>query len=452
MSEFRHAEYINVMLWGKRVGVVAPVPNRKAYAFSYDPKWIDGGIEVAPMLMPLSPRTYTFHTDESTWHGLPPFVADALPDEFGNRLIDAWMAQRGVRKEQITPLDRLAYLANRGMGALEFTPSANAPRPRNPSIIEVSKIVETARANIAGNLLDTESEAAIRQLVQVGTSAGGQRAKAVIAFNEKTGKIQSGQIPAHDGFEQWLLKLDGVTPDPKGGEAVAGQSSGYGRVEYAYHLMAKACGLDMMPCRLIEENGRAHFMTRRFDREDGGHIKHHVSTLCAMERLDYRQISTHDYSQLFLAGEALTLPGAQMDEMFRRMVFNVLSMNNDDHTKNFAFLLRDGMEAWELAPAYDLTFSYREDSQWVSQHLMSVNGKFKDIAESDMLSVAERHHIPDPEKIIAQVRDGVARWSEFSEKAGVPKDLDSTIIDGLGIATRAMDAKADVRKGRNYGG
>jgi serine/threonine-protein kinase HipA len=342
-------------------------------------------------------------------------LADALPDEFGNALIDAWMAEHGVTKSQVTPLDRLAYMGKRGVGALEFKP-ARGSYNESATPLEMKSLVEAARKLIEGDLSqDAHAKAALNNIIHVGTSAGGARAKAVVAWNPQTNVIRSGQFDAAEGFEHWLLKFDGV-----GKYSELGTGADYGRIEYAYSLMAKQAGIEMYPCRLLEENGRAHFMTRRFDRDvvSGNTIKHHVQTLCAMDHLDFKQRSTHAYAQLFIAVAQLRLGDAALDQVFRRMAFNVMARNCDDHTKNFAFRLKQGGN-WELAPAYDMTHAYNPRGEWTYQHLMSVNGKFKDITYKDILVEADRFGVIGPDRALDAVRAAVEKWREFAREAGL---------------------------------
>jgi serine/threonine-protein kinase HipA len=280
----------------------------------------------------------------------------------------------------------------------------------------VKSLVENARKLIEGDLtIDAHAKAAIANIIQIGTSAGGARAKAVIAWNPRTDTIRSGQFDAAEGFEQWLLKFDGV-----GRDAELGTGADYGRIEYAYYLMAKQAGIDMQECRLLEENGRAHFMTRRFDREavNGQTVKHHVQTLCAMDHLDFKQRGTHSYAQLFMVVSRLALGDAALDEVFRRMAFNVMARNCDDHTKNFAFLLKQGGD-WELAPAYDVTHAYNPKGEWTYQHLMSVNGKFADIAREDILVESDRFGVRRPGNQLSQVRTALEIWPRFAKEAGL---------------------------------
>jgi serine/threonine-protein kinase HipA len=408
---------VEVRLWGNTVGAVALDPRLGYYAFEYDPRFLSSGIELAPIAMPLAGGAEPFvFTDlpEFTYKRLPALLADALPDDFGNSLIDTWMASKGVGKAAITALDRLAYMGKRGMGALEFRP-ARGPNAASHTAVKLSSLVESARRAVRGEI-DSEhhARAALAQIIQVGTSAGGARAKAAIAWNPASNEIRAGQFGIDDGFEHWLLKFDGMGTDSE-----LGSSQDYGRIEYAYYLMAQAAGVNMAPCRLLEENGRAHFMTRRFDRDGNG--KHHLQTLCAMAHLDYKQKAAHDYSQLFLTIGQLKLGHAALEEAFRRMVLNVMASNCDDHSKNFSFVLRQG-HGWALAPAYDVTYAYNPKGEWTYQHLMSVNGKFSKIARADCLAVADRFAIGSASRLISQVAEAVAQWPRFAAEAGVSRD------------------------------
>jgi serine/threonine-protein kinase HipA len=408
---FKPVKAIEARIWGRKVGAVALDPRLGFYVFEYDPNFLASRIELAPLKMPLSQGGEPFvFTDlaERTFKRLPGMLADALPDDFGNSLIDAWMARHGIAGHEITALDRLAYMGRRGMGALEFKP-ARGSHAASTTAIKLSKLVESARAAVHGEIESDElAKSALSQMIQVGTSAGGARAKAAIAWNPRTNAIRAGQFEVDPGYEHWLLKFDGMGPDRE-----LGGTQDYGRIEYAYFLMARDAGIAISDCRLLEENGRAHFMTRRFDRD--GNIKHHTQTLCAIAHLDYRQRATHDYSQLFLTIEQLGMGYPEKEEAFRRMAFNVMAANCDDHTKNFSFLLREG-SAWELAPAYDVTHAYNPKGEWTHQHLMSVNGKFADITSDDLLNIAERFSIGTASKVIRQIGKAICRWNEYAAK------------------------------------
>lgn len=406
---------VEVRIWRKAVGAVALDPKLGYHVFEYQPAFARSGIELAPLTMPLSSASQPFvfpEIPELTYRRLPGMLADALPDDFGNTLIDAWMAREGVATSQITSLDRLAYMGKRGIGALEFKP-ARGPKPSRPSTaIQLSALVESARRAVQGDVnTDAHAEAALEQIIQVGTSAGGARAKAVVSWNPATEEIRAGQFDVQAGFEHWLIKFDGVGTDER-----LGVSQDYGRIEYAYSLMARAAGIAMSQCRLLEENGRAHFMTKRFDRD--GNAKHHVQTLCGLAHLDYRQKAVHDASQVLLTIDRLRLGYAAREEAFRRIAFNVMAANCDDHTKNVSFLLREG-GAWELAPAYDVTHAYNPAGEWTYQHLMSVNGKFSVISRDDLMVVADRFGVGTAPDVLRQVDDAVASWPDFAHQANV---------------------------------
>ena len=411
---YRPVTAVEVRLWGHTVGAVALDPKLGYYAFEYAPKFVAGGIELAPLTMPLAkardPFVFTA-LPELTYQRLPALLADALPDDFGNALINAWMASQGVAPSAITALDRLAYMGKRGMGALEFRP-ARGPHVASSTAVDLAALVESARRAVHGEIdSDPYATAALAQIIQVGTSAGGARAKAAIAWNPSSGEIRAGQFDVESGFEHWLLKFDGM-----GADRELGASRDYGRIEYAYHLMARHAGIAMMPCRLLEEGGRAHFMTRRFDRD--GNRKHHMQTLCAMAHLDYKQRGTHDYSQLLLTIQQLKLGHAALEEAFRRIAFNVMAANCDDHAKNFSFLLREG-GAWEFAPAYDVIHAYNPNGEWTYQHLMAVNGKFSGITRADLLAVADHFGIGSAPKVLKLVNEAVTAWPEFARVAKV---------------------------------
>ncbi|HWF15044.1 MAG TPA: type II toxin-antitoxin system HipA family toxin [Acidimicrobiales bacterium] len=414
---YEPVDVIEVRCWGSRVGALARDPASGFYAFEYAPGWVEGGVELAPIHLPTTEARgpFVFPTlPIPTYRRLPAMIADALPDDFGNALTTAYLANEGIRTEDITPLDRLAYLGNRGLGALEFHPW-RGPRTRKATAITLSELVVAARSALAGDIGSEDGITdALAHLIAVGTSAGGARAKAVVALNPATGELRSGQVPADPGFEQWLLKFDGVGRDPD-----LGTTGNFGRIEYAYHRMARAAGIEMTECRLLEEGGRAHFMTRRFDRSIDDR-KVHSQTLCALSHLDFRQIGTHDYAQLFLLLEQLGLGPDTRQEVFRRMTFNVAAAICDDHTKNFSFLLPEGGD-WRLAPAYDVTHAHAPASKWTRQHLMAVNGHAVGIGRRDVLDVGDRFAVPAASDAYDEVLDAVAQWRTFANEAGVPE-------------------------------
>lgn len=428
MAQFKHVDVIEVRIWNQRVGAVAADPGVGAYVFEYDDKWLSKGVDLAPLTMSITgtERSFVFPTlSKETFMGLPGMLSDALPDRFGNQLIDAWMAQHGYTPEQITTLDRLAYMGKRGMGALEFRPS-RAGNTSSSAPLQMASLVEMARRAVQGTLSDDDASVnALNSIISVGTSAGGARAKAVLGWNPRTGELVSGQFDVPDGFEHWLLKFDGM-----GLDRVLGPSQQYGRIEYAYSRMAGAAGVLMSPCHLLQENGRAHFMTKRFDRV--GNQKVHVQSLCAMRHLDYNLRQTHAYESLFLTAMELKLGDEAMSQLFRRMAFNVAARNHDDHTKNFAFLLAQGGQ-WELAPAYDVTFAYDPTNVWLSHHLMSVNGKNDEITREDLMALAVRFSIPGAKASIDDVNAAIANWPQYAAEAGVGID-EALRIAGLHVS------------------
>lgn len=414
---------VDVLCWGQPVGAIAPDPASGFYAFEYYPAFRSSGIELSPLALPLSTaRPVVFpYLSERTYFRLPAFVADALPDRFGNALINSWMADQGIAGNRITPLDRLAYMGKRAMGALEFRPAARA-EARAASAIEMQSLVEAARQALSVNLVGeatVEERDKLDQLVSVGSSAGGARAKAVVGWNADTGEFLSGQFDLPDGFEHWIVKFDIGSAE--------GAPRQYGRVEYAYSLMAKACGIRMEECRLQDAAGASHFMTRRFDRRQGA--KTHMQTLCALAELDFNLVGAFSSVQLFDAADRLGLGLGAMDELFDRMAFNVCMANNDDHTKNWSFVLPEG-GAWQLAPAYDLTYAHAPGNPWLAQHFMSVNGKFQGIARGDLLTLADRFSVSDPGRRIDRIVAVSECWPDFAHQAGIS----AARLDEIGAA------------------
>jgi serine/threonine-protein kinase HipA len=431
---YEPVDLIEVGCWGTRVGAVALDPGSGFYVFEYDQKWSDTGVRLAPTTMPVGgrPQRFVFPTlPPLTYHRLPAMIADSLPDDFGNALTTAYLANEGVRPEDITPLDRLAYLGSRGMGALEFRPG-RGPRTRKSTAIHLSELVVAARSALAGEVTEeARTTDAIKHLIAVGTSAGGARAKAVVALNPATNELRSGQVPADPGFEPWLLKLDGVSA-----YLDLGVSGYFGRIEYAYSKMAAEAGIEMSECRLLEEGGRAHFMTRRFDRTPGGE-KIHVQSLCALAHLDFKQIGAHDYAQLFLQIEQLDLDAEARAEAFRRMVFNIAAANCDDHSKNFSFVLPQGGE-WRLSPAYDVTHAYASRSEWTREHLMAVNGRRTAIDREDVDTVADRFAVPGATRIVEQVLAAVDEWPRHAKDAGVPDDVARGVAGDIDLWSKPL--------------
>lgn len=421
----------NINIWGEFVGAVAWDENTQTASFEYDSTFISKKWDLSPLKMPLNSSSRIFSFPElqgiNTFKGLPGLIADILPDKYGNQLINAWLARHGRPENSFNPVELLCFIGTRGMGALEFEPAVFKSNKRAfdielDSLVDVTQKMLSLRKGFETTLKENE-EAAMREILRVGTSAGGARPKAIIAYNEKTKQVKSGQTKAPKGFTHWLIKLDGVS------EAQFGKSYGYGRVEMAYYNMATACGIEMMKSRLHIENNRAHFMTRRFDRE-GSEQKHHIQTLCAMQHYDFNDIRSYSYEQLFQVMRLLRLPYPQAEQLYRRMVFNVLARNCDDHTKNFAFRMKKDQD-WELAPAYDICHAYRPDSEWVSHHALSINGKRTGISKNDLLSVAKSMNIKKADRIINDIDTVVSRWPDFSDEVQVNTELRDAIKSTL---------------------
>jgi serine/threonine-protein kinase HipA len=430
-------EVAQIRIWGKLVGAIRWDAQQQLGSFQYHPDFLKTGYDLSPIKMPISQgtRVHTFpelrkgrDQTEDTFKGLPGLLADALPDRYGNKLIDTWLAQQGRTADSMNPIEKLCFIGNRGMGALEFEPSAIAA-PRNSQVLEIDSLISTAKKMLNEREafltdLSADEEKAMRDILKIGTSAGGARPKAVIAYNPKTGAIEPGQTKIPKGYEHWLIKLDGVS-----GEQF-GESAGWGRIEYAYYLMALDCGITMSTCQLLEENGRAHFMTKRFDR--AGNTKHHMQTLCGLQHYDYNDMYGYSYEQVFMTMRMLRLPDPDAEQMYRRMVFNVLATNYDDHTKNFSFMMREGdkgVNNWELAPAYDLCFSYDPTNHWVSQQTLSIHGKRTDITTEDLLHISKENNIKKAKDIIAQTAAVVKQWNRYANQAGVRADL----VERIGV-------------------
>jgi serine/threonine-protein kinase HipA len=411
-----------VNIWGTRAGAIAWDDNTQLGSFEYDPAFKARSLDLAPIKIPIDSDRRVFSFSElrniSTFNGLPGLLADSLPDNYGNRLIEAWLADQGRAPNSMSPIEKLCFIGSRGMGALEFEPS-KFKKAKNTFSVDVNDLVDLAKRILHERQgfnvnLNVDEKKAMQDMLKIGTSAGGMRAKAIIAFNEKTGEVRSGQTRVPSGFEHWLIKLDGVY------DSKQGNPKGYGRIEMAYHKMAVDCGIEMMECRLFAESDRAHFMTKRFDRE-GSETKHHIQTLCAMQHFDYNDVRSYSYEQLFQTMRMLRLPHPQAEQMFRRMVFNVLAFNCDDHTKNFAFRLKEG-GVWELSPAYDVSWSFDPSSKWVSQHALSLNGKRTNITLNDMLSIAKSIRVKKGKEIINQIRDIIYKWPSYAKQTGVPSN------------------------------
>jgi serine/threonine-protein kinase HipA len=429
--------YAEVRLWGRSIGAVS-MPDARAHAsFQYDPAFAQSGIEVAPIAMPLDRRVYTFPALAiGTFHGLPGLLADSLPDRFGQALIDAWLATQGRAPESFDAVERLGYVGTRGMGALEFAPSAG-PRARRASAIHVDALVQLAsevlsrRSDLRTTFAESHRAQAMKDILRVGTSAGGARAKAVIAWNPATHEVRSGQMPAGPGFEYWLLKLDGVTGNK---DKELDDPSGYGAIEFAYSLMARASGITMTDCRLMPEGGRRHFMTRRFDRLPGGG-KLHMQSLCALAHFDYNVPGAYSYEQALVTVRRLGLPVDSVEELFRRMAFNIVARNQDDHVKNIAFLMDRGGR-WALAPAFDVIYSYNAAGAWTATHQMTLNGKRDGFTMADFRACGRTALLTRgrADAIVDQVIGAAARWPEFADQAEVPAERRDEIARHLRLS------------------
>lgn len=424
-----------VKIWGELAGAVRWAEDEQLGYFEYDSKFLEKGFDLSPIKMPIvnGPRIYSFPelrkgrgNTEDAFKGLPGLLADALPDKYGNRLINVWLVQQGRLENSMNPVEKLCFIGSRGMGALEFEP-AQIKSSKRSFAIEMDGLVQIAqkmlneRESFLTNIGQDEGKA-MTDILKIGTSAGGARPKAVIAYNQRTQEVRSGQGSVPKGFEHWLIKLDGIS-----GEQF-GERSGWGRIEFAYYLMAKDCGIQISESQLLEENGRAHFMTRRFDRD--GNIKHHIQSLCGLQHYDFNDMSGYSYEQVFQTMRLLRCTYPEAEEMFRRMVFNVLATNYDDHTKNFSFILKKG-EAWRLAPAYDLCFSFDETNHWVSKQTLSVNGKRLNIGKADLMTIAKDNNIKKAEQIIDDINQTIESWPTYANIARVRADLQERISQNL---------------------
>ena len=425
-----------IWIWEKLAGAIFWDESQQLASFEFDPSFLRSGWDIAPVTMPLGQgkKLYSFpelrrgrNDPFDTYKGLPGLLADMLPDKYGNQLINAWLAQNGRASNSLNPIELLCFIGKRGVGALEIKPSfrqdaAKASNLELESLIGIANKILNAKEGFQADI-SQEEESALADILKIGTSAGGARAKAVIAFNPKTGEVKSGQVKAPEGFSHWIIKFDGVS------DSQFGASVGYGRVEMAYYLMAIDAGIEMNECRLLEENGRAHFMTKRFDRTDDGE-KIHMQSLCGIRHFDFNQVGYYSYEQVFETMRMLRLSYPEAEQLFTRMVFNVLARNCDDHTKNFAFLMgKDGK--WKLSPAYDICYAYRPGSHWVSSQSLQVNGKRDGIIDSDFLEVARKMNIKKPEEKIYRVRSAVKKWLEFADQVKVDSHLSLSIKETL---------------------
>jgi serine/threonine-protein kinase HipA len=421
-----------IHLWNKRVGAIAWDTNNRLASFEYDPAFLNHNWNIAPLTMPIQGafgKVFSFPElrGTATFKGLPGMLADVLPDRYGNSLINAWLAKNGRPADSMNPIELLCFIGKRGMGALEFEPvlpksNTSATKIELENLIQVAQKILSGRQDFVTHL-SGEEEKALSDVLKMGTSAGGARAKAVITYNERSGEIRSGQADAPKGFTHWLLKFDGIS------DSQLGTTHGYGRVEMAYYLMALDCGIQMMESRLLEENDRAHFITRRFDR-DPVKGKLHVQSFCALRHFDFNEINAYSYEQLFETMRLLRLPYSDAEQLFRRMVFNVLAKNCDDHTKNFSFIMEpDG--SWKLSPAFDICYAYRPGSIWVNQHSMSINGKREHITRADLLAAAKNMHIKKANGVIQQINEVVSKWKGYATETKVQPALRNSIAKTL---------------------
>ena len=423
-----------VRLWGRRIGAVSLGEGAEVAAFEFEPEFIRSGIEVAPLAMPLAERIYTFpQLPRPAFQGLPGLLADSLPDRFGHALIDAWLASQGRSPESFNAIERLCFVGARGMGALEYAPAVRAGLDRSAKLrieglVRLASEALTARRDLAGSFAVARRHTALTEILRVGTSAGGARAKAVIAWNPATDEVRSGQVGAPPGFSYWLLKFDGVTGNR---DKELEDPRGYTVVEYAYAKMAAAAGITMMECRLLEEGGRRHFMTRRYDRHDDGG-KLHTQSLGALLHLDYNAAGAHAYEQCFDAIKRLGLPMRDLEQQFRRMAFNVVARNQDDHVKNIAFLM-DKAGRWSLAPAFDVTYAYNPSGAWTAQHQMTINGRRDEVSRADLRAVASVAGLKRgrADALLDEVCGAVSRWPEFAREAEVPVAMRESIRSAL---------------------
>jgi serine/threonine-protein kinase HipA len=430
----------NVYLWDEQVGSVSWDAHGNLGHFAYAEEFLQKNLEPAPMTVPLDPRRFAFpDLNANVFKGLPGFLADSLPDKFGTAIINAWLAQQGLAPDGLNPVERLCLIADKGMGALEYSPRLIDNPPERDGELELAPMVELINIMLSEpdalrSALQSSQESAaklteaLQVLLRIGISADGSRAKAIVAWNPDTNELRTGHTRAPEGFGYWLLKFDGITGNRD--RETTNDPQGWGTIEYAYHKMAIAAGITMMECRLLQENGRHHFLTRRFDRTPSGG-KIHRQSLCAMGHMDFDALGAYSYEQAMDIMRDLGFSQNEIEEQFRRLVFNVIARNHDDHAKNIAFLM-DQNGKWSLAPAYDLTFAYNPEGHWTHKHQMTINGKRDHFEQEDFFAVAKRFSIPTERAhtIIQEVASAVERWPEFANEAGVePAQVDAIAGD-----------------------
>jgi serine/threonine-protein kinase HipA len=421
-----------VVLWGSVIGAITWLEDREIGVFQYAPDFLHSGIQLAPIMMPLGEFPYEFPAlARNTFKGLPGLVADSLPDKYGNAIIDAWLASQGRTAASFHPVERLCYVGSRGMGALEYQPATLGP-PTSKRAVEVASLVDLAnqildeRAKCGGVFSGDDDREAINDILRVGTSAGGARAKAILAWNKETNEFRSGQVETGAGFEYWIMKFDGITSSS---DTEVATPKGYGKIEYAYHLMAVEAGIEMTTSRLHHEGGRSHFMAKRFDRSANGR-KLHMQSLGAIAHYDYRQPGSYSYEQVIQVIRRMGLSRKDMDQQVLRAIFNVVGRNCDDHVKNIAFIMNRRGE-WRLSPAFDISYAWNPSGEWTSQHQMSVNGKRDGFEQEDLLALAKAADIKKAraEQMIQRVIKAVRRWPDFAGKAGVKDEQVKKIQD-----------------------
>ncbi|MXP15741.1 type II toxin-antitoxin system HipA family toxin [Altererythrobacter confluentis] len=423
-----------VNLWGRQIGAVLWDEDRDVGVFEYTPEFTRSGIEVAPLTMPLRSGVYDFPAlNHDTFKGLPGMLADSLPDKFGHALINRWLAEQGRTTDSFNPVERLCYTGRRGMGALEFEPSTGERREQGGPVdiaplVELANRVLAAREELTGVLQGDDDHHALQEILRVGTSAGGARAKAVLAWNEETGQFHSGQLTAGPGYTQWLVKFDGVSGNA---DKELADPMGFGRLEYACYLLAKEAGVAMARSRLHEEGGRAHFMTQRFDRTVDGK-KLHMQSLCAMRHFDFNQARAYSYEQAIETIRMLGLGREAIKEQVRRALFNVFIRNQDDHTKNIAFLM-DSSGRWSLSPAFDVVYAYNPNGDWTNEHQMSLSGKTDQFDLDDLIAFGRFADLKPAETkaIISDIQSAILGWTAVTREAGVSKSMAEQARNGF---------------------
>lgn len=413
-----------IKLWGTVIGAVSVDSDDKTADFEYNPSFIQSGIQLSPVMMPLKSGVYRFPgLPYGTYHGLPGLVSDSLPDKFGNDIITLWLAKQGRLPESFNAVERLCYTGKRGMGALEYYPviaTGSVDETLNVSeLVELASIVLQNRSNVQAVLDECDKakmNAALSQIINIGTSAGGARAKAVIAWNPGTKEVRSGQTEFSKGFEHWLIKFSGVSGNKDKEDE---DREDFGIIEYAYYLMAKEAGINMSECRILDDGKHCHFMTKRFDRNNNGN-KFHMQTLCALAHMDFNQAGMYSYEQLFSVLNQIGAHHQDSVEAFKRMLFNIFSFNCDDHTKNTSFLM-DKTGQWKLSPAYDVSFAFNPNGFWTASHQMTVNGKRKNIAESDFETCAKIGSLSSKEvkNAFLDVKSAVSKWKAIAKNTAL---------------------------------